>query len=246
MSDIFVVGHKNPDTDAVVSAMAYANLRNASGDREYKAARLDHISDETKRMLKMFGFDAPMRLKDVRTQVSDIDFDTPTALDPSVTLDRAWKIMTETETTSIPVVNADGTLFGTLTSGDIATFNLNTIDQPQITDLPLFNLLGVIEGRIIKDPSDMSDSVSGNIVIALPANEESLMFKGKDNIVICGDQPDMMKRALDNEVSCLILCGSDIQAGTAKQYSDTRTCYSYIQSMFARRSGGIPLKRLYR
>ncbi|MBR5387061.1 MAG: putative manganese-dependent inorganic diphosphatase [Clostridiales bacterium] len=224
MSDIYVVGHKNPDTDAVVSAMAYANLRNASGDREYKAARLDHISDETKRMLKMFGFDAPIRLKDVRTQVCDIDYDTPTALDPSVTLDRAWKVMTETNTTSIPVVNSDGTLYGTLTAGDIATFNLNTIDQPEITDLPLFNLLGVIEGHIIKDPADMSDSISGDIAIALPANEESLMFKGKDNIVICGDQPDMMKRALENEVSCLILCGSDIQAGTAKKYSESRTC----------------------
>ena len=127
MSDIYVVGHKNPDTDSVVAAISYANLRNASGDREYKAARLDHISDETKRMLKMFGFEPPMRLRDVRTQVSDIDFDTPTALDPSVTLDHAWKVMTETNTTSIPVVNADGSLYGTLTAGDIATFSLNTI-----------------------------------------------------------------------------------------------------------------------
>lgn len=224
MSDIYVVGHKNPDTDSVVAALAYANLRNAAGDRNYKAARLDHISDETKRMLRMFGFDAPMRLKDVRTQVSDIDYDKPTALDPSVTLDRAWKVMTETNTTSIPVVNSDGSLYGTLTAGDIATYNLNTIEQPQITDLPLFNLLGVIEGHIIKDPADMSDSASGNIVIALPANEETLMFKGENNIVICGDQPDMIERALENNVSCLILCGADLDDSLTDKYKDSKTC----------------------
>lgn len=224
MNNIYVVGHKNPDTDAIVSAIAYANLRNASGYREYKAARLDHISDETRRMLNKFGIEAPVRLKDVRTQVSDIDFDTPTALAPSVTLDRAWQVMHENNITSIPVVNSDGSLYGTLTAGDIANYNLNTIEQPEVTDLPLFNLLGVIEGHIIKDPSDMSDTVSGNIVITLPVNDESLMFKGKNNIVICGDQPDMMRRALDSEVSCLILCGSDINAGTASKYQDSRTC----------------------
>ena len=224
MSDIYVVGHKNPDTDSVVAAISYANLRNASGDREYRAARLDHISDETKRMLNMFGFEPPMRLRDVRTQVSDIDFDKPTALDPSVTLDHAWKVMTETNTTSIPVVNADGTLYGTLTAGDIATFSLNTIEQPEITDLPLFNLLGVIEGHIIKDPSDMSDSVSGNIVIALPSREQSLLFSGKNNIVICGNQPDMIRRALEHDVSCLILCDADIPADLKTEFSDSHTC----------------------
>ena len=120
MGKIYVIGHKNPDTDAVVSAMAYAALRNATGDREYEAARIDHVTDETKRMLSRFGLQSPVRIKDVRTQVSDIDFDTPPALEPTVTLDRAWKIMDEQKTTSIPVVNSDGTLYGTLSAGDKA------------------------------------------------------------------------------------------------------------------------------
>ena len=224
MSDVYVVGHKNPDTDAIVSAMAYAALRNAAGDREFKAARLDHISDETRRILNRFGVEAPVKLKDVRTQVSDIDFDTPTALAPTVTLDYAWKVMIENETTSIPVVNPDGTLYGTLTAGDIATYNLNTIEKPEVADLPLFNLLGVIEGHIVKDPSDMADRISGNIVIALPANENTLLFEGKDNIVICGDQPDMIKRALDHKVSCLILCNADFPEDLLKDTKELDTC----------------------
>ena len=69
MNEIFVVGHRNPDTDSIVSAMSYAALRNALGDREYVPAYLGHISDETKRMLDKFGFAAPRVINDVRTQV---------------------------------------------------------------------------------------------------------------------------------------------------------------------------------
>ena len=86
MNEIFVVGHRNPDTDSIVSAMAYAALRNALGDREYAAARLGQVSDETRRMLDRFHFDAPRFVKNVRTQVQDLDYDTPPALSGAVTV----------------------------------------------------------------------------------------------------------------------------------------------------------------
>lgn len=59
MNEIYVIGHHNPDTDSIVSAMAYAALRNALGDRNYVAAHMDHISDQTQRMLDRFGFQPP-------------------------------------------------------------------------------------------------------------------------------------------------------------------------------------------
>ena len=226
MGKIYVVGHRNPDTDAVVSAMAYAALRNAAGDRDYEAVRLDHVSDETKRMLEKFGFKAPARIRDVRTQVMDIDFDTPPALEPSVTLDRAWKTMNEQNTTSIPVVNPDGTLYGTLSAGDIANYNMNTITSTDVSDLPLFNMLGVIEGTIIKDGGKMIDTVSGNIVIALPSGESS-PWEGKDNIVLCGDQPDMIRRALSENVNVLILCSVTADQSLLDEFPDCSTCIVY-------------------
>ena len=63
MDKIYVTGHRNPDTDSIVSAMAYAALRNAVGDREYVAARLGQLSDETKAILERFGFEAPIFVK---------------------------------------------------------------------------------------------------------------------------------------------------------------------------------------
>ena len=80
MEPIYVTGHRNPDTDSIVSAMAYAALRNALGDREFVPARLGHISDETRLVLGRFGFEPPIRIQTMRTQVRDLDYDTPPAL----------------------------------------------------------------------------------------------------------------------------------------------------------------------
>ena len=168
MNEIYVVGHRNPDTDSIVAAMSYAALRNALGDRDYVAAYLGHVSDETQRLLNRFGFQPPQLIQNVRTQVSDLDYDTPPALNATVTMDRAWHIMREQRISAIPVVNEDGTLYGTLSAGDIATYSMNTISEPRVEALPLFNLLSVIEGRVLNDTGDLVDSVTGDVVIALP------------------------------------------------------------------------------
>ena len=210
MSEIYVVGHKNPDTDTVVSAMSYASLKHALGEKDYTAARLDHLSDETKRMLQRFGFETPVRIRDVRTQVKDLDFDTPPALNASVTLDHAWTTMSDGKIPVIPVINDDGTLYGTLSAGDIADYYMQTIHEPRIDKVPLFNLLSVLEGRIVNESEMTIDEVSGEIFIALPQTCENLMFSSNDAIVICGNQPDMIQRALKLGVQCLILCQTDV------------------------------------
>ena len=109
MNRIYVTGHRNPDTDSIAAAISYAALRNALGDRDYTAAHLGHISDETKRLLDRFGFQEPVTISNVRTQVRDLDFDTPPALNSSVTMDRAWHIMRDQNISAMPIINEDGT-----------------------------------------------------------------------------------------------------------------------------------------
>lgn len=222
MNEIFVVGHRNPDTDSVVSAMSYAALRNALGDREYVAAHLGHISDETQRMLDRFGFKPPKFIKDVRTQVRDLDFDTPPVLDSGVTMDRAWHIMKEQKISVIPVLNSDGSLFGTLSAGDIAAYSMLTISDPHLDDIPLFNILSVLEGKLLNDAADLVDSVAGNVIIALPQSCPTPLFSDPDSIVLCGDQPEMVERALDIGVSCIILCQTEARQEWLE--SGKRTC----------------------
>ena len=119
MEQIYVTGHRNPDTDSVVSAMAYAALRNALGERQYVAARLGHISDETRLILDKFGFEPPQLIKNMRTQVQDLDYDVPPILHEAVTVGRAWTAMEEDHhITAIPITDDEGHLRGMMTSGD--------------------------------------------------------------------------------------------------------------------------------
>ena len=95
MDPIYVTGHRNPDTDSIVAAMAYAALRNAVGDREYEPACLGRVSDETQMVLDRFGFEPPTRIHSMHTQVRDLDFDTPPILSPAVTISRGWRNLQE-------------------------------------------------------------------------------------------------------------------------------------------------------
>lgn len=210
MNRIYVTGHRNPDTDSIAAAISYAALRNALGDRDYAAAHLGHISDETKRLLDRFGFQEPVTISNVRTQVRDLDFDTPPALNSSVTMDRAWHIMRDQNISAMPIINEDGTLYGMLSAGDIAAYSMRTISDRHVDALPLFNLLSVIEGRILNDGADQVDRVSGVVTIALPQSCDNLLFSDPDSIILCGNQPDMIRRALDIGVQCIILCQTDV------------------------------------
>ncbi len=225
--NIYVLGHRNPDTDSVVSAMAYAALRNAVGDREYVAGRVDHCNDETKRLLGYFGLSAPLRIKDVRTQVMDLDYDKPPTLESTVTLDHAWNTMEEKGISSIPVVNGDGTLHGTLSVHDIATFDIGTIHNPFAQDIPIFNLLGVIEGRIIADGAAFKTSISGEVIIATPSNDDSLKVFTKNSIILCGNQPEIIKAAFEADVNAIILCASGSVDSIIKDYPDSTTTVIY-------------------
>ncbi|MBR7081707.1 MAG: putative manganese-dependent inorganic diphosphatase [Oscillospiraceae bacterium] len=220
---VYVTGHKNPDTDSIVSAMAYAALRNALGDRDYVAARIGHISDETKLVLDRFGFSPPVHIKTLRPQVKDLEYYTPPALSGGVTVSRGWDALKEDRSIpAIPVTNDDGTLLGMLSAADIATYDMASVNNPVIEDIPVFNLLSVLDGKIMNDSGYLCDSVSGEVIIALPQKSENLLFSNKKSIVICGDQPDMAKRAVELGVKCLIVC----QASLPKElYSvTTETC----------------------
>ena len=130
MDPIYVTGHRNPDTDSIVAAMAYAALRNAVGDREYEAACLGHVSDETQIVLNRFGFQPPKIIHSMYTQVRDLEFDKPPVFSDAVTMERAWKML-EQHTTAIPVANEDGTLYGMLYREDVANYNMDLVNAQQ-------------------------------------------------------------------------------------------------------------------
>ena len=223
MDPIYVTGHRNPDTDSIVAAMAYAALRNAVGDREYEAACLGHVSDETMIVLERFGFEPPKRIYNMFTQVRDLEFDVPPCLSAAVTVGTGWNILQEEKNISaVPVANEDGTLYGMLSRENVASYNMSQVGSAYLEPVPLFNVLSVLDGRVLNAAGDATDEISGEVTIALPQEQTNLLFNDPNSIVICGDQPDMIRRALEMNVNCLVLCQAELPEEL--QSLPTRTC----------------------
>ena len=223
MDPIYVTGHRNPDTDSIVAAMAYAALRNAVGDREYEAACLGRVSDETQLVLDRFGFQPPKRIFNMYTQVRDLDFDTPPLLSDAVTVGRAWKALQEQKNiAAVPVTNEDGTLYGMLAREDVASYHMEQVSSAVLEPVPLFNVLSVLEGKLLNAAGESTDTLSGEVTIALPQSRENLLFNKKDTIVLCGHQPEMIRRALEMNVNCLVLCQTELDE-ELRNYP-TQTC----------------------
>ena len=211
MDPIYVTGHRNPDTDSIVAAIAYAALRNACGEREYEAACLGQVSDETQIVLDRFGFQPPKQITNLYNQVRDLDFDTPPILSEGVTVGRAWdELQTYPAVAAVPVAREDGTLYGILSRTDVANYNMSRITSAELEEVPLFNVLSVLEGRVLNEAGENTDTIAGEVTIALPQSRENLLFQKRQSIVLCGHQPDMIRRALQMNVRCLVLCQTEI------------------------------------
>lgn len=206
---VYVIGHKNPDTDSVVSAMAYAALQNALGNNNYIAARYGHLNTETSFLLNHFGFQPPLYLRSVRTQVADIDYDTPPSLGAGVPVSYAWQMLhnENNSVSALPITEEDGRLFGLITAGGIAESDMESVTNPVVSSVPVFNFLGALEGHIINAEQDQFDEITGEVVIALPG-DSSVIKPG--SIVLCGDQKDVADIAIEVGAACVIFCGTTL------------------------------------
>ena len=220
MDSVYVIGHRNPDTDSIVSALAYASLQNALGENNYVAARIGHLNNETAFLLERFGFNPPLYLRSVRTQVSDIDYDTPPSLGQAVPVSYAWNILHQQadSVSALPITNEDGTLYGMVTAGNIAERDMESISRPDVDHIPVFNILSALEGHILNDPRDFFEDISGEVTI--PLSDAVDIRPGM--IVLCGSQKEIADRAIEAGASCLIFC----QTALTEEYKgkSCRTC----------------------
>lgn len=210
MEPIYITGHRNPDTDSIVAAISYAMLKNALGERAYVAARIGELSDQTEMLLHKFDFPAPMLLHTVRTQVSDLDYDTPPILSAAVSVYHAWQtIVTDTAgVPTLPVTDEDGKLYGMLTPEEIAAYDMRFIKSSRIEGIPLFNLLASLDGRLIRANAEQT-TLSGTLVITLPTHA-GLPEIDEDSVVLCGNQPEVIRHAIAQHAAAIIVCESEV------------------------------------
>ena len=224
--EIHVIGHINPDTDSVCSAIAYADLKRQVTGRSYIAKRAGQINAETRFVLQKFHVPEPDYLSDVRTQVFDIDVVQVPGVGSDISLKKAWEIMKEGTLATLPVVQQDGMLEGLITIEDIAKSYMDVYDSRVIAkaQTPFRNLIETLEGEMIAgDPDEIISSGKCLIAAANPDLMEN--YIEKDDIVILGNRYESQLCAIEMDAKCIIVCDGALVSFTIKKLAESKGCF---------------------
>ena len=224
--EIHVIGHINPDTDSVCSAIAYAAFKRQKTGKNYTAKRAGQINSETRFVLQKFGVPEPEYLSDVRTQVFDIDVVQVPGVGSDISLKRAWEIMKEGGLATLPVVCKNGQLEGLITIEDIAKSYMDVYDSCIIAkaETPFRNLIETLEGEmIVGDPDEIIQSGKCLIAAANPDLMEN--YIEKDDIVILGNRYESQLCAIEMGAKCIIVCDGSLVSFTIKKLAESKGCF---------------------
>lgn len=224
--EIHVIGHINPDTDSVCSAIAYAAFKRQMTGKRYTAKRAGQINSETRFVLQRFGVPEPEYLSDVRTQVFDIDVVQVPGVGSDISLKRAWEIMKEGGLATLPVVCKNGQLEGLITIEDIAKSYMDVYDSCIIANAqtPFHNLIETLEGEMIAgDPEEIIRSGKCLIAAANPDLMEN--YIEKDDIVILGNRYESQLCAIEMGAKCIIVCDGSLVSFTIKKLAESKGCF---------------------
>lgn len=203
---IYVVGHKNPDTDSICSAIAYAALKHKITGNVYEARRAGQINEETSYVLKRFKTDPPSLLSNVKLQVKDIDIHKIEGVDPNVSIKEVWGKMGEHQVKTIPVVK-DGELLGVITTGDIAMSYMDVHDNHILSEAKTQyrNILKTLNGTMLVG-NEHGQFSKGKVTIGASSSDVMEEFIHKDDLVIVGNRYDAQACAVDIDAGCLVVC----------------------------------------
>ena len=222
MTTVYVSGHKNPDTDSICSAIAYAYLKRISEGINAIPVRLGPINRETKFVLDYFGVEEPIFIENVYTQVQDIKFDKPLVFKENTSMFEAWNTMMEKNIRTIAVVDEENKLIGIATVGDLAKAYLSSSHELSKYKIPIDNILATLKGEEILR---YVDYLEGDILVAAMSKENVLKRIKKGDILIVGDRDDIQQAAIQQGIKALIITGnngiSEKILELAKQYKVT-------------------------
>ena len=203
---IYVIGHKNPDTDSICSAIAYADLRQKVTGQVHEAKRAGHVNDETAYVLNRFGVEAPKLLTDVRLQVRDLDIHEMPGLKPNASIRDTWERMRQEQAKTLPIVK-DDELVGVVSTGDIAKSYMDVYDSEILSKArtQYRNIIKTLDGTMITG-NEHGYFIKGKVAIG--ASSPNLMEEiiEKDDLVILGDREEAQACAVNIDASCMVIC----------------------------------------
>ena len=203
---VYVVGHKNPDTDSICSAIAYAHLKKEITGREYVAKRAGQINEETQYVLRKFKVEAPRLLSNVKLQVKDRDIHKAKGVEPNVSIKDTWELMKKDGVKTIPVLK-EGELVGVISTGDIAKSYMDVYDSTILAEArtQYKNIVETLDGTLVCG-NEHGYFVKGKVTIGASSPEMMEEFIRKDDLVILGNRYESQACAVDIDASCIVLC----------------------------------------
>lgn len=223
---IYIIGHKNPDTDSICSAIAYADIKNRmSNGNCYVAKRAGQVNEETEYVLKRFGVEAPGYLSDVGTQVKDMDIRETPGVPNGISIKDAWAIMKESSAVTLPITKEDGQLEGLITTGDIAKSYMDAHDNYFLSNAKTQyrSIANTVEGVIVTGNSH-GYFVKGKVVIGAANTDKLGDFLEEDDLVILGDRHEDHLCAIQENVSCMIVCNRAQVDGDIIEAAEKNQC----------------------
>ena len=204
---IFVIGHKNPDTDSICSAIAYADIKNRTSQKvKYVAKRAGQINEETEYVLNRFGMQPPGYLSNIGTQVKDMDIRMSPDANKSMSLKNAWDLMMEKSIVSLPIRDKEGQLEGLITIGDIAKTYMDTTDSYLLSraKTQYKRIAETIEG-IVVEGNEHGYFAKGKVLVGTANPQMLKTYIEEDDLIIMGDREEDHLEAIEQNVSCIIV-----------------------------------------
>ena len=207
---VYIIGHKNPDTDSICAAIAYSYLKNAlsTGDN-YIPKKAGPLNEETRYVLNRFNVPEPETISDVGAQLMDIEYRQLEGVDGHISLKKAWEIMLDKDVVTLPVVAKTGKLEGVIVNGDIAYSYMDIYDNSILSRsrTQYSNIISTLNGKLVTG-NPHAYFVKGSVVIASSSREELIDDIKTDDLAIVGNITARQLICIEAGCSCLIVCGA--------------------------------------
>lgn len=222
---VYIIGHKNPDTDSICSAIAYAELKNSIYGGGFHAARAGQINQETQYVLKFFQAAAPLYIEDVMTEVSDIEIRKTKGVPGNISLKKAWNMMRELDVVTLPITSKEGTLSGLITIGDIATAYMDVYDNCILStaNTSYKNILETLEAEMLVGDADATYT-KGEVIIAAANPDVMEDYIHEGDMVILGNRYESQLCAIEMGAASIIVCMDAKVSKTIQKLAQENNC----------------------
>ena len=221
----YVIGHKNPDTDAIAASIAYANLKNlTSSEHTYQAMRCGNINLETQYVLDRFNIKAPKFIGDVRTQVRDMEIKKLPGISREMSLKEAWHIMKENNVVTLCITEGRD-LKGIITTSDIVETNMAIFESDMLskTNTSYINIVQTIDGTMIT--GEVAGAFeTGKTLIGAGNAEQLEEFIEDGDMVLLGNRYEAQLCSIEMGASCIIVCGSHNVSPSIQKIAEEKNC----------------------